>query len=296
MALDRPTNKWSPGCKCCKDSGPPPACGQVCVTVRGCSANVGAGYTVQLKSGSTVVSSCTTNSSGQCCLPVYAAGTYNVVVTPPAGKKFSPATVSTGAVGCTTTNITVNLSVLDGYQCQGAICCLNGPVPTALTLSVPTGTLTLTYDPGTTYSWSGCHTPTLPDACATTLIPCTGPLGPYNAYDDHASPGPVPIHYTLTCDGAYWTLANSYGLVFGTTGCDQPTFTGVFYSTGTCSANVQCGAEFPIPPYHGGGATLLTGTCVDGVITLSGAFDAAGGSANGRPATNPDAGTAVVTG
>ncbi len=132
-------------------------CGTHCVTVkRSCDgAGIGAGATVTLKLSGATVSTCTTDSSSQCCLDVPSAGSgYSIEVTAPSGSHYANKTVSSLTLACGSTTRNITLDPDTGYACFG---CTGVVLPTGVVFSSLTDS---TY--GTTSSITGSSVGSLP--------------------------------------------------------------------------------------------------------------------------------------
>lgn len=112
-------------------------CGPYTVTVTICGSAL-AGATVELKSGSDVIASGTTDSSGQVALTFPSAGTYTRVIS------ASQATTSTASVtlACSASSATVALTAPTDFPCCNG---WSRPLPATIFATTSAGTITMTY-------------------------------------------------------------------------------------------------------------------------------------------------------
>lgn len=168
----------SGGC-CCGVTGP---C-TLCVHTQDCSSAIVSGATITVSQGGTTVGTCTTNSSGNCCVSIPSTGTYHVDAVK---SGLATASVNGISVVCPgTTNITVVLAdtnssaFFSATLCGGnvpvgvnAILHINGgsyplPPPSNIPLTLPVGTHSFTV--------TGYRINTFSDSITITN-PCAGPI------------------------------------------------------------------------------------------------------------------------
>lgn len=90
---------WGPGCECCTG-----CTGTICFTVKQCDTTTSvAGATVTLSLLGVTVATGTTDSSGQCCIGITSAATYDYTVV----KTGYETKTGTVAATCTTNNVTL---------------------------------------------------------------------------------------------------------------------------------------------------------------------------------------------
>jgi hypothetical protein len=160
-------------CECPSSSG----CGSnpiiVCV-INTCNGGQPAtGVVVQILSGSTVVATCTTDSSGCCTFSDLPPGTYTVNTTN-TNPRYQTST-SSQTLGCGT-RYTITLSPASGYFCSP---CFNEPIPTTLIATVDgtpfsfTANLPSSFYPSNTFA--NTINPTFGTLCPPdpTADPCT---------------------------------------------------------------------------------------------------------------------------
>lgn len=93
----------------------------------------------------------------QACFGVDVAGTYSYTVTRPAtalGARFAPTFSGSTGLIIGSVNINVPMGAAAGYHCSG-VC--DHPLKDTLFASAAGGTVTVTHDPGTSLTWTGCN-------------------------------------------------------------------------------------------------------------------------------------------
>jgi hypothetical protein len=177
----------------------------ICVTA--CSSVPVYGAVVEILSGSTVVASCTTGSTGCCTLPV--CGTYTVQVTFGGTVQYSASrTLSSGG----TTTIALGSS--------GLVCCGGFMIPQTLTLTDAAGSVSFVYDPNYEFPlWTGGHA--VQGLSSTVATP--------NNVCIVASPnqGPVRVCYQMICNAGTtpkFSVQRSWSWVY-----QQGTLTPIWY-------------------------------------------------------------------
>ena len=163
---------------CCSSST------KVCVSACSPAVNV-SGATVQILTGTTVVASCTTDSTG--CCSFTQSGSYSVRVI------FEGVTCTTQTKTLDGTTIAISL---DPTACgSDYVCCGGYMIPNTLTLTDAAGSITLSYCAtcsGTTPTWTGGHAVTKTSCTVTTPGNICTVAAP--------SSGPVRVCYQLTCN------------------------------------------------------------------------------------------------
>lgn len=257
------------GAPCCCGGGPPPCPCNATICVEGCEGTILADASVVIKSGSTVVASGTTNSLGCVTLCIGTAGSYEVIVTYPAGGYYTYDNTLSLACGDT---YTVKLVPIGSptYCCvtfNVSGCCGGGVVGATITIggaTITTGAdgsaVWCGTDPGS-YPYSVCAdryacasgTYVISSVCnsggcsppptiGVALSPASGYECGGKATDGSGNSGPIPTTLTLS-DSVYGGASLSYtgggiwtgqltvsGMMFS--GC-TPTFT-LYYSFNGC--------------------------------------------------------------
>lgn len=189
-------------CQCCPSSS---QCGSICVRCfPTCNSGTGAvligGIPIAVKvSGGATVSTGTSSSSGYVCLPIYAAGNYDVVATPTGSSDYLTATNSLTSVPCSGSS-TTNTTILLPHNTTNAVtdCCSNTyycrhPINKTLSCSGVSGVSSLIYTGSA--SWSGCTTTT--SLGYTTNFSCApGATGSIS----------VPVTVTFQCVGSTYDM------------------------------------------------------------------------------------------
>jgi hypothetical protein len=189
-------NHLDPGCCGCNTGGCPGT--PLTVGVSGCNSLGVVNATVQLLQGVTVISSGTTNSSGQVSLGGYSSGSsYTISVTPPGSSPWWDSTAVTHSFtpsNCNNTSVGLVLVPATGYSCKCTHC--RDPLPDTVTISDSNGTYTATYG-----SWI-----IVGGSSGTGWVACYSLAG-QNVYNEPgltcvaAGTGSVPIWYVLQCPG-----------------------------------------------------------------------------------------------
>lgn len=184
-------------CRSCCSSTP---CKFQAVQVNGCGTKTVQGATVQLLSGTTVISSGTTDANGNVSLGFYTSGSYTISATPPGSTRWWSTTPVTLAVtlSCTTTPTTQVLALAPaaGYSCKCSTC--RDPLPDAATLTDANGTITLAWSSG---AWYGCYT-----------VPGSASNDSNANFQCITGSGAMAIGYKMTCSFTViesWTSCNS---------------------------------------------------------------------------------------
>lgn len=182
-------------CNCCSSST------KVCVSACSPAVNV-SGATVQLLTGTTVVASCTTDSTGCCSFTQTGSYTLKVIIS---GTTCYSATQTLSG-----TTIGVNVS-----DCSGNLVCCGGyMIPETLTLTDAVGTLTMWYyglESGTLYpTWYACRRVTKTACTVTTPNNICTPSAPSSQLIDVCykmqCQDPSTPTFTMT---RFWSWVNS---------------------------------------------------------------------------------------
>lgn len=210
---------------CC--AGTTPTCNSVGVTIHGCNSLPLPGAEVQLKSGSTVVSSGTTNSSGVVSLAYSTAGSYTVSATGPAGVAWWSTTPATQnlTLSCTgTPGTTLTLTPATGWLCRCSHCVdpVDNGTTRLPTLTDANGSYSLQWSSPDT-AWVCCYT-----IAGVAIWNTTGPPGTFCVAT--AGTGTIAVGYALSCINAsrwqlnqIWTSCNSASPYHETAGnCSNP--------------------------------------------------------------------------
>ncbi len=234
--------------------GHPCCCGGcntiICVT--GCGANI-VGATVTIKSGATVIGTCTTVAGGCCTITIPSAGTYTVVVSA-AGWTTNTSSHSLTCGGTTTISM--------GNPPAGTICCGPCPIPTTLTLTDSNTTISFVYNVGAA-KWVGSYTiSTQPTITLTNIfgLSCTCVLN---------SPGTARVCYSMQCISNLLTITLEWEItnaLAGASNCSPPggyTLLDVANDSGGCDAGLG-GAICP-STVGGGGVAQVTSVSVGGL-------------------------------
>lgn len=235
-------------CGCC---GPTTFCVAVCSTSSGL-----AGALVQVKSGSTVLGSCTTGPGGCCQIAGLSSGTYTVVVT------YGGSTVFSGSKTITAGG-TVNVFAATPATIQ---CCPGASascgIPNTLHLTDVNTTIALTYNSGSG-QWSGCYTLNTGGTSIITSLPSAA-----NCQVATVGTGSIDIGYTAQCVGTglrvtqyfpnaffkqvtgNWELCGSYSTLSsswscgGCNGTPVPTFYWIGNGVENCTGGLSGGTFF----------------------------------------------------
>lgn len=242
--------------------------------VFGCAGTGLAGATIELYQSGVLIDSCTTGDGtggttlGRCILNV-PAGTYDIVITGPAGAGFATNTSSASISATKTTNTTLTADTGAGFACWS---CCNVPLPPALHSTDSDGpiTLTLSFVLGNPV-YSLASTTTVAETCVNAGIGvCVGCVSPSTAAKVYSiaflanCTARLAIHYDLvqcgTGFGAFNKFTPGSGASFTSfpvvpvTTCDPINL--VFTVPTTLAGTGNPGIGVPDLPMPGGGGML----------------------------------------
>lgn len=235
-------------------------CGSTCnitVNVKGCNSANRQGATVRLKNGATVISTGTTDSSGNVTLNAtgHAGFLRSIVVDADATVGYaSITTIITVACGGSYSITTV----ADANH----VCCpsCNYPVPKMLYMTDAVGTLAFTY----IGRW----------LAQRIISGATGNVVAPNCLFGSTTTTDMKIYYEMTCGAGGFTLTRTWDIV-NDTGCGDVGGTWYYcqFPPG-CSGVTGCG-NYPFTPYNPA-ADTVTGTATSSCNPLSLSFSLSG--------------------
>lgn len=253
----------------CPDQCPcaPPTC-ETTINVRviGCEVigsptdNPIEGATVTVVVGGVTIATGTTDSDGSVSFTVNTTCPTSATVAV-AGILGYAGTSSGHTLNGTTLNIDYELGPDSDHICID--CCTN-PVPKVLEISTVAGDVEVTWNGG---GWAV----TLPVSttrlatCADDSCDCGSPVGTINYKKLTISSGDTDMQILLSCVSGAWTLEVGGSFIWGRTSCDGEADWG--YADGACPTGVTI---YSVYDRSGTTTNTMTGTCADGVVSLSG--------------------------
>jgi hypothetical protein len=214
---------------------------QICVSLP-CGAGPAVGALVEIYTGSTLVDSCTTGSTGCCTLPE--CGTYTLKIYYAGVLVYNVSRTLNG------TTISITISTSD----TNLDCCGTCAIPYNLTLIDSNGSIPFLYDGGT---WLGSYTITLPNVLNPSVLNCTMPLTVISAG--------ILVTYQGTCvevsPGNYqFQVTQYFNYLFASTVGSSLLWAGTF---GASSCTWSCATPPPVPTMYytsGAGFAYYTAT------------------------------------
>lgn len=257
------------------ERGGAPASTTICVTTCTSPPVPVYGASVQLYSGSTLVDSCTTGSSG--CCTFAESGTYTVQVTISGTVEYSGSRTLSGGT------ITINVTDPD------VVCCGGLAVPTTLTLTDALGSMTFSYWPGggSPAKWTAGRLVTV-SSCPF-LFPEPGICVPGTVSD-----GPTMVCYTMTCptSGSVFTMQRSWAWIYESDGV-TPAYYQQPAGTTAPDPGTGCGPQGPGGDCPTGSVPVSTGTDTPASSPFAASFAMA--TVGSPPVPDPVGGAVVVS-